>query len=187
MKIVKANYEEFVYNLSAFISASRSITQYMHLETTTNGNSSWYESKMINSDILKFFKSTRDLNIHIIPYQLQKHVTVQVNPLTLTASIASTSISSSGQVVFASIPASSSSSSSSSSSKSNSQESKSIDVYKFDPNWYDQIKTNEQYTEANKDLCKRICQSYDVITFCETYLNELEVIMNEGISKSFIS
>lgn len=183
MKEVKANYEDFVFNLSAFISAARSIAQYMHNETSSSGNLSWYESKMSSSDVLRFFKSTRDLNIHLIPCKLQKNVEIRVSTLNLTASIASTSISSSGTVVFAS----SSSSSSASNENKEIPQAKAVDTYKFDPDWYDQITINEHFTQTDKELCKRICQSYDVITFCEAYINKLEIIMNEGISAGIIS
>ena len=180
MRKVKANYEEFVFNLSAFISSARSVMQYMEAETKAKNNSSWYEKKMLGSDILRFFRSNRDLNIHVVPIRLQKGMEVPI--LNLSPTIASTSISSSGGVIFTTIPLSSSSSSSSSR-----QVDQSIDNYKFDPNWYATVSINEHFKQSDKDLCMKICQKYNVLTFCENYIYELNTIVDEGIDEGYIT
>jgi hypothetical protein len=62
--------------LSAFLSAARSALQYALEEAKARGQQPWYDSAMNTSDILRFFKDKRDVNIHERPITLAKHVTV---------------------------------------------------------------------------------------------------------------
>ena len=65
------NRDNFTHNLSAFLASSRSVLQYTLLEAEkTNGGQKWYESYMLTSSILKFFKDKRDINIHTKPVSL---------------------------------------------------------------------------------------------------------------------
>jgi hypothetical protein len=65
MEETREDPNSFVYNLSAFLSAARSVLQYVFNETrkTANGNQ-WYQSFVKSSNTLKFFKDKRDVNIH---------------------------------------------------------------------------------------------------------------------------
>ena len=60
MRQVKANYEEFVFNLSAFISSARSVMQYIEAETKSKSNLSWYEKKTNSSGVRKI-KTTKGI------------------------------------------------------------------------------------------------------------------------------
>lgn len=77
-------YDEFKFNLSAFLTATRSILQYTFEYANQNGKTSDYNNLVSNNHILRFFKEKRDLNIHtqsIKPVQqvtLDLHATIRV-------------------------------------------------------------------------------------------------------------
>jgi hypothetical protein len=55
----------FNYNLSAFLTAARSVLQYAFEESKTKPNGkSWYDPAIQNRPVVKFFKDKRDINIH---------------------------------------------------------------------------------------------------------------------------
>lgn len=70
--------EAFPYNLSAFLSAARSVLQYAEREVDGTPSQAWYDNTMASSDVLGFFKGKRDLNIHEEPVQPKQdiHITV---------------------------------------------------------------------------------------------------------------
>jgi len=176
MKEIEGNYDEFSNNLSAFLSSARTVMQYIYEEVKNNRNVKWYKEKMSKSDVLKFFKSTRDLIIHVVPCKLIKNVTVEVSPIEISTTFSAVAISSSGGIVYAPktevIP-------------SRKRKTISVHTYKFDMNWYD--RKTKRYTEKDKKFCQGLCQKYDVMTFCSKYIKELEVIVNEGVKKGIIS
>jgi hypothetical protein len=58
----------FAFNLSAFLSAARSVLQYALKEASQkSGGQGWYDKLMNSSPELKFLKDERDLNIHEKP------------------------------------------------------------------------------------------------------------------------
>lgn len=58
----------FNYNLSAFLSAARSVLQYSHKEARSKpGGQDWYSSQIRASSVLIFFKDKRNINIHMYP------------------------------------------------------------------------------------------------------------------------
>lgn len=62
------NRNEFKYNLSAFLTSTRSVLQYIHERSKLNsalGN--WYNKKVSGNRVLKFFKCKRNINIHVKP------------------------------------------------------------------------------------------------------------------------
>jgi len=75
----------FVYYLSAFLSASRSVLQYIELEVigkpgTDIGNSHyWFSNVVAQNDIIKFFKDKRDINIHEQPAGTKKGVGIEAH------------------------------------------------------------------------------------------------------------
>jgi len=67
----------FVYNLSAFLSAARSVLQYTLKEARTKaGGRQWYETQMANHRTLVFFKDKRDVNIHSAPVNPKQDVAI---------------------------------------------------------------------------------------------------------------
>ncbi|MBE3125827.1 MAG: hypothetical protein IMZ57_09225 [Acidobacteria bacterium] len=78
---IQHNREYFTYNFSAFLSASRSVLQYMcdeikrKMEPTAKQEAkTWYEEKMVASPVLRFFKGNRDINIHSTPIMPIGHI-----------------------------------------------------------------------------------------------------------------
>jgi hypothetical protein len=77
-----ASGEPFIFTLSAFLAAARSVLLYARDEAVSkNGGQAWYDAKMV-SPVLSSFKTKRDINIHQAPVVPQKLVNVE-----LTASI----------------------------------------------------------------------------------------------------
>jgi len=71
--------EVFRYNLSAFLSAGRSVAQYALKEAQTKpGGQVWYDRFVTQDKLMGFFASRRDANIHDQPVQLDGHVDVYV-------------------------------------------------------------------------------------------------------------
>jgi len=69
----------FKYNLSAFLSAARSVMQYACDEVDPkkggkNGGQKWYNDWMNSSGVLRFFRDKRNFNIHTDPIDPRKHV-----------------------------------------------------------------------------------------------------------------
>ena len=80
--------EVFEYNLSAFLSASRSILQYSYEEVIINGSQKWYDDFVGKSSFIKYFKDKRDTNIHYVPIKtLHRHEFSNVVSVPLTFNI----------------------------------------------------------------------------------------------------
>ncbi len=58
----------FRINLSAFLSASRSVLQYAEKEAKTKqGGKTWYDDRISASSILRFFREKRNIEVHQEP------------------------------------------------------------------------------------------------------------------------
>lgn len=69
----------YQYNLSAFLSAARSVLQYAKEEAKTkSGGQAWYDKHVSNSSILPFFRDKRDVNIHTEPVKPRKDYDVSI-------------------------------------------------------------------------------------------------------------
>lgn len=81
--------EYFVFNLSAFLSAARSVLQYALEEAKTKpGGQSWYDNLISNSSVLKYFKDKRDINIHQEPIKpLARHQVTITSTAYITDSV----------------------------------------------------------------------------------------------------
>jgi len=67
----------FQYELSAFLSAARSVLQYALEEAKQKPNGQrWYEAQVSGNAVLKFFKDKRDVNIHAEPVRPSRHIAV---------------------------------------------------------------------------------------------------------------
>jgi hypothetical protein len=95
--------EAFQYELSAFLSAARSVLQYALEEAKQKPNGQrWYEAQVSGNAVLKFFKDKRDLNIHAESVRPSRHIAVAITEhITFSESIRI------ANVLFGSIPASS--------------------------------------------------------------------------------
>jgi hypothetical protein len=71
------NKQKFTYNLSAFLSSARSVLQYgLEEAKAVTGGQQWYDTYVASNSILAFFKSKRDINIHVEPVRPIKHVDI---------------------------------------------------------------------------------------------------------------
>jgi hypothetical protein len=69
----------FRFNLSAFLSAARSVLQYALEETKSKtGGQAWYNAQMVSNPVLRFFKDKRDVNIHERPVDTPATINVTV-------------------------------------------------------------------------------------------------------------
>jgi hypothetical protein len=57
----------FHFELSAFLSAARSIVQYAYDEAKANNGLKWYQDSLSNYPMIQFFRDKRDVNIHSKP------------------------------------------------------------------------------------------------------------------------
>jgi len=74
MKDEQENREYFVFNLSAFLSAARSVLQYARKEAKAKeGGQQWHDNWISASPILMFFKCKRNINIHDEPVKPSAH------------------------------------------------------------------------------------------------------------------
>ena len=60
--------EHFRYELSAFMSAARSVFQYIHKEVKTDPPKlAWYESQVSSNPVIQFLRNARNTSIHARP------------------------------------------------------------------------------------------------------------------------
>jgi len=83
MKETQSDRAAFKYNLSAFLTAARSVTLFMQKEfKKVSGFKEWYEekqAKMKNDSDMTFLNKTRRITIHIKPIQLHAHIDVTIS------------------------------------------------------------------------------------------------------------
>jgi hypothetical protein len=73
------NRENFLFNLSAFLSSARSVLQYALKEARTrSGGQQWYDGHINASPTLSFFKDKRDINIHTQPIDIRQNINIEI-------------------------------------------------------------------------------------------------------------
>ena len=73
------NRDNLLFDLSAFLSAARSVLQYAFKEAQTKyGGQQWYDNHITSSKVLAFFKDKRDINVHMQPVQVNQHTSIQL-------------------------------------------------------------------------------------------------------------
>ncbi len=71
----------FRYNLSAFLSAARSVIQYARKGSEDRGRLDWYDGTVAGNEVLSFFKDKRDVNIHGEPVEPVTDITMPLSGL----------------------------------------------------------------------------------------------------------
>lgn len=93
-------FESFSFNLSAFLTASRSILQYTHDYAKSTRKLNQYDDLVTNNPILIFFKEKRDLNIHTVPVQPIQQVNIAMQfSINIRESIKITRTDSDGNII----------------------------------------------------------------------------------------
>jgi hypothetical protein len=90
MGAVLDNPVSFGFEVSAFLSAARTVLQYAHAEAKTkSGGQQWYDAGT-KTPVVSYFKDKRDYNIHAAPVALNKTVAITAYesvPLLLSESV----------------------------------------------------------------------------------------------------
>jgi len=72
--------EEFVWNLSAFLTAARTVAQYAYEEATPKPKGQgWYDAAVAAHPSIKFFRGKRNVNIHSEPVEPQTAIGVELS------------------------------------------------------------------------------------------------------------
>jgi hypothetical protein len=162
--------ESFVFNLSAFLSATRSILQYALKEASQkSGGKNWYDKLMNSSPELKFFKDERNLNIHEEPTHPKAHYTLHAEIgsfVTTFGSVSMTVYDKDGDI------------------KQQSQSETNSDTPKIIPN---QTATTNPRPNKVKYFFDNWARNEDVLTLCQKCVRELENAIKDGISQGFIT
>jgi len=100
------NRKSFTHNLSAFLSATRSVLEYAEKEAQNKaGGKQWYEDQMAASLVLKFFTGKRNMNIYSTPVgPLQQATEKLTNTIRFTDSVYVTHLSAEEDVLRQSQP-----------------------------------------------------------------------------------
>ena len=70
---------EFSFELSAFLTAARSVLQYALEEARLKtGGQAWYENQVKTAEAVKFFKEKRDISVHAEPVIPQRTINIYV-------------------------------------------------------------------------------------------------------------
>lgn len=156
------NREKFAYNLSAFLSSARSVLHYALKEAKTKQKGQqWYDKIISANPVLKFFKDKRDIDIHTEPIRPNARFTA-----TLTESI-------------------------------HISDSVSITVKDRNGNIKQQYSPDGPETKLSKPVTAVVTKvsyrfndwvgSEDVLALCQKYIQQLENVIKDGISKGFIT
>jgi len=152
----------YQYNLSAFLSAARSILQYAKKEAENkSGGLVWYENRVRNSSILPFFKGKRNINIHIEPVKPRKDYQVTMKAtLHLSSSLSMKLTDEKGNVI-------------------DQRCIKDSQPPHEPPIDSTTIEVRYRFSDWSG--------SEDVTDLSQKYLDELEDVINDGIKRGFIS
>lgn len=160
MRHEKDRPEYFCYNLSAFLTAARSVLQYAQDEIKGKiGGQYWYDSQVSARPVMGFFKDKRDLNVHVEPVNLRRDVTINVFDavhLTVAPSV-----------------------------EIGNQERSMVT-----PTESEQTSPQEIGTEPPTLGCKYFFQDWrgseDVIELCRQYLDKIKEFAKDGVDKGFL-
>lgn len=91
----------FRYELSAFLSAARSVLQYALKQARAKvDGQAWYDTQFTGNAVMKFFRNKRDISIHHQPVVPATSVKIAITePLHLSVSLSLKVIDSEGKVV----------------------------------------------------------------------------------------
>ncbi|MFN2453017.1 MAG: hypothetical protein ABR577_02225 [Pyrinomonadaceae bacterium] len=160
MKVEVNDPEAFKFNLSAFLSAARSVLQYALEEAKImRGGEAWYSGQVNSSKVAKFFKDRRDINIHQKPIALSQSITIE-EVLRVSESGSITKIDEQDSVTTENFPPTTSF------LAEDSQDGNSTKFSYSFPEW---PSTN------------------DALSLCDIYLSELKAIVQNGINNKFLT
>ena len=155
--------EAFTHELSAFLSAARSVLQYACEEAKMKpGGHAWYNAKMASDSVLTFFKDKRDFNIHEAPVDLSGVVEIGITDHVIkpSDSLAITITDPEGNVV-------------------ETVHGRSEEPAAMPEEGQVHIKHRYEFRDwPGKD---------DVLSLCQSYLTQLNAIVKDGVRQGFIT
>jgi predicted lipid-binding transport protein (Tim44 family) len=99
-KFNNEQFEKFNYNLSAFLTATRSILQYTYESSKDKGKLNDYNKLISKNRIIGFFKEKRDINIHEVPVNSVQQINMDIcATITISTSSIITVLDSNGKVI----------------------------------------------------------------------------------------
>ena len=151
----------FLYFLSAFLSASRSVLQYARAESKRSQERlRWYDEQVSNNPVIRFLKSKRDINIHERPIDAAKRSSVSItDTLNLSSSLEVKRIGRDGRTEIV---------------------HRSEDPTRPKPQQIPASVTTSLVFRGWKG-------SEDVIALCERYFSDLDRLVQDGQSRGFLS
>ena len=161
MQSETGNSNNFIFNLSAFLSSARSVLQYSRKEAITkSGGQNWYDNQVSSSDALLFFKDERDINVHIKPVQVNQHTSMELREVVyVSESIHIQKFDQNGNLIGESM------------SESNPPE----------PHPEIPAKVSHKFTFPRWNGTEEVSQ------LCELYLKELQILIIDGQNKGFLT
>ncbi len=152
--------EYFKYNLSAFLSSARSVLQYALKEAKIKPEGQeWYDNR-ISTSPLGLFKNKRDINIHDEPIQPRAdHKLQATDTIHISDSISITILDKDGNIKEQDSP---------------------------EPKPMPKKPKTPPVTEV-KYKFKDWGGSEDVLELCQSYVQELENAIEDGVNKGFIT
>ncbi len=163
--------ENFIFNLSAFLSATRSVLQYALKESVQKtGGQNWYDKLMSISPELRFLKDERNINIHEEPtnpkanYILHAetgHFTIKPGSLSMTVHDKGGNIKQQTQ-----------------------RHEENTDILQITPT---KNETTNPIPNEVKYFFDKWAGNEDVLALCQKCIQKLENAIKDGISQGFIT
>jgi len=160
--------ETFKYNLSAFLSAARSVLQFARKEAKTKSKGlHWYDICVSKKPIISFFRKKRNINIHREPVKTIKDITLALTEaLPLSISMGPIRIvqkDKCGNII----------------SKSISENQSKPEPRKVEKQVPPKVTYRYRFNDWTGDE--------DIPTLCRKYLDEVKIIAIDGKQKGFLS
>jgi len=154
--------ENFMHNLSAFLSSARSVLQYALNEAKIKPRGQqWYDNRMSTSPVLKFFKDKRDINIHTEPIRPLAHYKSELtDTIHISDSVSITLRDKNGNI-----------------------------KQQYSSGQPEPI-PKESETQAVMEIKYKFDDwvgSEEILTLCQMYIQELENVIKDGVNKGFIT
>ena len=153
------------HNLSAFLSAGRSVLQFASKEATSKpSGQAWYDSQVTGNPVVKFFKHRRDVSIHAESISPIKEIQVKIEETLHLDMTAEAVVISDGRVVP-------------------SEPQRQASRLPEGTNWPYPSKV----TMSEAFRFSEWKGTEDVTTLCSMYLTELQKIVADGRSKGYLT
>lgn len=155
------NRENLLFDLSAFLSAARSVLQYSLKEATTKpGGQRWYDGQITASRVLSFFKDKRDVNVHVQPIQVNQHTSIELTDvIRVSETVHIQKFDETGKLI----------------GESFSEPPEQLPPREIPP------KVSHQFTFPDWH------GNEDVLQLCDSYLKELHRVVTDGQNKAFLT